>query len=223
MANTLSLHDALPIWEEQGLLGSDVYAARSKTGNENIRGYLNLDMLGYNGTGSLSPRVVNLFWKSTGPASQQIADTFISVNSTYGLTLIPFKYDAVSYTIGNQSDNSSFWNRGYPAIMAIEDYYGDFTPYYHTKNDLYSTLDLDYFTSMVKAAVGTFAHLPPEVEVNTFPIHRKIWESTLDKQEARSYQRAPRDSGGTAPATAPNRTCRLHSKSPGNRKKSCRA
>ena len=42
--------------EEQGMLGSDVYAARSKTGNENIRGYLNLDMLGYNGTGTVSPR-----------------------------------------------------------------------------------------------------------------------------------------------------------------------
>ena len=73
--------------------------------------------------------------------------------------MIPFKYDAVSYTIGNQSDNSSFWKQGYPAIMAIEDYYGDFTPYYHTKNDLYSNLDLDYFTSMIKAAVGTFAHM----------------------------------------------------------------
>jgi len=36
--------------EEQGLLGSSVYAARSKTNGETIKGYLNLDMVGYNAT-----------------------------------------------------------------------------------------------------------------------------------------------------------------------------
>ena len=84
---------------------------------------------------------------------------FISVNSVYNLGLIPFKYDTVSYTIGNYSDNKSFWDKWYPAILTIEDYYGDETPHYHTVNDRYSTLDLDYFTRMVKASVGTFAHM----------------------------------------------------------------
>ncbi len=41
--------------EEQGLLGSQAYATRSSNAGENIRGYLNLDMVGYNGTGELAP------------------------------------------------------------------------------------------------------------------------------------------------------------------------
>ena len=142
--------------EEQGLLGSSVYAARSKTNGEAVKGYLNLDMVAYN---AVAPRELNLFWKSTVPASQNIADLFVDVVSAYGLDLAPFKYDAVSYTIGNQSDNKSFWDQGYPAILTIEDYYGDFTPYYHKSTDTLSTLDMGYFTTMVQAAVGTFAHM----------------------------------------------------------------
>ena len=142
--------------EEQGMLGSSVYAARSKTTGETVKGYLNLDMVAYN---AVAPRELNLFWKSTVPASQNIADLFVDVVSAYGLDLVPFKYDARSYTIGNQSDNKSFWDQGYPSILAIEDYYGDFTPYYHKSTDTLSTLDMGYFTTMVQAAVGTFAHM----------------------------------------------------------------
>ena len=51
-------------------------------------------------------------------------------------------------------------DQGYPAILTIENYQGgDFTPSYHTMNDRLSTLDLNYFTTMVQAAVGTFAHM----------------------------------------------------------------
>ena len=77
--------------EEQGMLGSSVYAARSKTTGETVKGYLNLDMVAYN---AVAPRELNLFWKSTVPASQNIADLFVDVVSAYGLDLVPFKYDA---------------------------------------------------------------------------------------------------------------------------------
>ena len=143
--------------EEQGLLGSSVYAARSKTNGETIKGYLNLDMLGYNAT---APRNLDLYYRVTPAGSEQIADMFMDVVNAYGLNLTPTKYNVATYTIGNQSDNKSFWDQGYPAILAIENYQGgDFTPSYHTVNDRRSTLDLDYFTTMVAAAVGTFAHM----------------------------------------------------------------
>jgi hypothetical protein len=103
---------------------------------------------------------VNLYYRNTPSGSSAIADLFISTVSTYGIDLAPAKYNVAQYTIGNQSDNKSFWDQGYPAILVIEDYQGnDFTPSYHTVNDRWSTLDLDYFTSMVEAAVGTFAHM----------------------------------------------------------------
>ena len=72
--------------EEQGLLGSSVYAADAKTGGETIRGYLNLDMLGYNSTG---PRNVDLYYRVTPAGSEQIADTFMDVVNVYGLESDP--------------------------------------------------------------------------------------------------------------------------------------
>ena len=155
----MELHPPLRLWtgEEQGLLGSSVYAARAKTRGETIRGYLNLDMLGYNGTG---PRNVDLYYRSTPAGSEQIADTFVDVVNAYGLNLAPIKYDVASYSTGNRSDNRSFWDQGYPAILAIEDFKGLISlPTTTPATDRLSTLDLDYFTTFVKASVGAFVHM----------------------------------------------------------------
>jgi hypothetical protein len=148
--------------EEQGLKGSDAYATRARAEGENIRGYLNLDMISYN---SGDPRELNLFAKSAVSGSEEIADLFVEVVDAYNLNLVPVKY--VDDLLGDHSDNHSFWQQGYPAILAIEDYYGDFNPDYHTARDRLEQSDLDYYTEFVRAAVGTFAHMtgcliPPE-------------------------------------------------------------
>jgi hypothetical protein len=57
-----------------------------------------------------------------------------------------------------RSDHASFWQFGYPAILAIEDD-DDFTPYYHTSNDRLASLSLDYFAEFVRAALASLAHL----------------------------------------------------------------
>ena len=56
------------------------------------------------------------------------------------------------------SDHASFWDYGYPAILAIEDW-NDHTPFYHRTGDQLSSLNLDYYTEFVKAALATFAHM----------------------------------------------------------------
>jgi hypothetical protein len=140
--------------EEQGMEGSDAYASRAKSRGENIRGYLNLDMISYNST---DPRELNLFARTSVPGSEEIADLFVDVVSAYDLDVAPVKY--VNDFTGDYSDNSSFWRQGYPAILAIEDDHGDFNPAYHTANDRLAGADLDYYTEFVKAAVGTFAHM----------------------------------------------------------------
>jgi len=142
--------------EEQGFLGSSSYADRAKADGEAIQGYLNLDMLGYN---QAPPRAMNLFWSSAITGSEQIADLFTTVVSVYSLDLVPLKFDALHFPLGNYSDNWSFWAQGYPAILVIEDSYGDFTPYYHRATDEIGTLDMDFFRSMVQASVGAFAHM----------------------------------------------------------------
>lgn len=140
--------------EEQGLYGSAAYATRAKNQAQNIKGYLNMDMISYN---SGAPNEINLFSKSSVPGSVNMMNLYADAINAYGLNLVPVKYP--DDTMGNYSDNKSFWDKGYASILAIEDYYGDETPYYHTSGDTLSTLNMDYYTDFVKASLATFVHL----------------------------------------------------------------
>jgi hypothetical protein len=154
--------------EEQGLLGSNVYAGSAYGAGDSIVAVLNLDMVAWNTINS-SP-VAQLHTRTTGypsgyAADKAIADTFIDVVSAYGLSssISPvIRADGIS-----ASDHYNFWNRGYPGILAIEDYGSDFCPYYHSSSDRRSNVNMDYYTGYVKAAVGTEAHL---AKMNKYPI-----------------------------------------------------
>jgi hypothetical protein len=139
--------------EEQGLLGSAAYALRSYDLGEDITGVLNLDMIAYN---SDAYPIVDLHARSWLPGSVAMANLFADVVDVYGINLTP--HVLIDHNLGNYSDNKSFWDRGYNAILGIEDY-DDFTPYYHTVNDHLDTLDMDYFVNYIKASIGTFAHM----------------------------------------------------------------
>jgi hypothetical protein len=151
-----TLRFALFTGEEEGELGSNAYAQRAKNNGENIAGVLNLDMLGYN---PISSGKLDLFTTTSVAGSGPIADMFIDVVNVYGLNLVPVKY--VNNSLYQQSDNYAFAQRGYPAILAIEDYLGNpgNNPYIHTTSDTLSRIDGAYFTDMVKASIGTFAHM----------------------------------------------------------------
>jgi len=142
--------------EEQGLLGSAAYAQRSRNQSENIAGVLNLDMIAWNTAGSTP--AIDLHANSTRlPATVDLANQFKSVITAYGLSLVP----EVITNGSRASDHASFWDQSYPAILAIEDYYGtsDFNPYYHKVTDRLDKFNAGYFTDLVKASVGDFAHM----------------------------------------------------------------
>jgi hypothetical protein len=138
--------------EEQGLLGSRAYAAEAAVRGDTIDAVVNLDMIAYESDGL---DVIELHAGTTVAASGAIADAFMDVNTTYGLGFTPQKITTGST---NSSDHASFWERGYPAILAIEDFQ-DFTPWYHKVDDRVVTLAPDFFTRFAKAAVGTVATL----------------------------------------------------------------
>jgi hypothetical protein len=139
--------------EEQGLRGSAAYAAAIAAAGDEVRGVLNLDMIGYDAD---TDPIVDLHARGAIPGSVAVAQTFSQVVAAYDLNLTPDIL--VDDWLGNYSDNKSFWDQGYPAILAIEDW-DDFTPYYHSVSDTLDTLDLDYLTEYVRAAAGTFAHM----------------------------------------------------------------
>jgi PKD repeat protein len=144
--------------EEQGLLGSNVYADLVYANGDNVVAVYNMDMLAYDGTGGPDLRLHTRTTSNPGyDGDMVIANTFNDVLTAYGLdSVLNVIFDPDGIT---QSDHSPFWNNGYPAILGIEEHDNDMTPYYHTTGDRVSTLNMTYFTNFVKASVGTSAHL----------------------------------------------------------------
>lgn len=144
--------------EEQGLLGSQVYAQQAAAAEENIVAVLNLDMIAWNGIGDPIMRLHTRTTANPGePADRAIAEVFVDAVNTYGLseTLMPIiTPDGIT-----ASDHSPFWNWGFPAVLVIEDDADDFNPHWHRSSDRRDTLDINYFTDMVKASVATVANL----------------------------------------------------------------
>ncbi|MCG8335465.1 MAG: M28 family peptidase [Proteobacteria bacterium] len=144
--------------EEQGLYGSKRYADKVVADGDNIVAVYNMDMIAWDDVGGPTLRIHTRTSSSSGYASDMVlANTFVDVVNTYGMSsaLTPI-IDSDGITA---SDHSSFWNKGFPAILAIEDDVDDFCDYYHTVNDTLSTLNMTYYTNYVKASVGTAAHL----------------------------------------------------------------
>ncbi|MCX6160939.1 MAG: M20/M25/M40 family metallo-hydrolase, partial [Ignavibacteriae bacterium] len=129
--------------EERGLYGSKAFIDTAYFKGDSIVGGVNLDMISYDGNNDGKCEVVS------NTASSDFADEYIAVMNTYVPTLVPIK--KVNTTAN--SDHASFWTRNYKAFMCIEDN-TDFTPYYHTVNDKYSTLNLPYFVKTTKTALA---------------------------------------------------------------------
>ncbi len=144
--------------EEQGLIGSAQYANLVFAASDDIVGVYNMDMIAWDDVNGPTLRLHTRSTSNPGyPGDLAIAGTFTNVVSAYGLS------DALTPIIDpdgiTASDHSPFWNKGYSAILAIEDDSGDFNDYYHTVNDTLATLNMAYYTNYVKASVGTAAHL----------------------------------------------------------------
>jgi hypothetical protein len=139
--------------EEQGLWGSQAYAAQRLSFGEHISGVINLDMIAYS---SDDEPTFDLYASSLVAGSVELAHTFSQVVSAYGLDLEPRLM--IDDSLGSWSDNKSFWDQGYPAILVIEDW-RDHTPHYHLASDTIATLNFPYFTALTQAAAGSLLHL----------------------------------------------------------------
>ena len=147
--------------EEQGLCGSEIYARDAAAAGEAIVAVYNMDMIAWD---SDAEPILRLHTRRTNDpgyaADLAIANTFVAVLGRYGLSgvLSPL----ITPDGSDEDDAFSFWDNGYPAILAIEDdgaVEDDFNPYYHTSGDLVSRFNTTYFTNFVKASVGTAATL----------------------------------------------------------------
>lgn len=143
--------------EEQGQWGSRVYAAYLRQGGERVLGFINLDMIGWDGNGD---RVAEIH-TGTGPKSNALGTEFLARNTRYGLGM---NYERKTTSASRFSDHSPFWDNDIGAFLLIENFFDDViprdrNPYYHNTGDLPSRVDYNYVARSGRVALATLAEM----------------------------------------------------------------
>ena len=167
--------------EEQGLLGSTAYVGDLPM-EDNIAGVLNFEMIGYYSDevdSQTLPAGFNIlfpdayaevagddfrgnFIANVGKTNQnEWEQAYAEAAATYvpDLRVITFAAPDNWLTLTpdlGRSDHAPFWAAGKPATMLTGT--ANFrNPNYHSPNDTYETIDFDFMTNVIKAAVATLA------------------------------------------------------------------
>jgi hypothetical protein len=169
--------------EEQAIIGGKAYAKTVYDKGENIVAVLNLDMIGYSKV--LDPpvkpmqqiKIRHKKFKTAYEKDLPVAQTYINVVNTYGMNQV---FEVKLTPDGETcSDHAPFWevctareenSPCYSAAWAIEYAEKNFiNPKMHTENDRIMLNDMyhmnmAYYRAVVKAALGTAAHLAQTVD-----------------------------------------------------------
>lgn len=135
--------------EEQGLIGSKAYTAQAAVNDKQIIGYINVDMLGWDGNDDHTADI------HVRPVAQSIdlANKAIMVDSIYEIGL---DIHLVNPGI-TASDHSPFWDEGYSAIAIAEEYDNDFNPFWHSTSDSLGQFNIPFYEKVVRLALATLA------------------------------------------------------------------
>lgn len=154
-----------PPFYKTNSMGSVIYAKRARKNKENIIAMICLEMVGYFAQGKNTqkyPPLINLFYPKKGNFIAIVGN--LKSHSLVKLTKKAFnKYSEIPVeTISipgfiahgvDFSDHSSFWNEGYKAVMITDtSFYRNRN--YHTREDIYNTLDYKEMTKIVKGLNG---------------------------------------------------------------------
>jgi Zn-dependent M28 family amino/carboxypeptidase len=140
--------------EEAGLRGSADYALKARQQNRDIRAMMNYDMIGNRDQGQ-PDRDFYIVWY---PGSESHSNLHGSMATSY-TSLSP----VMTTSYRSSSDSWSFYQQNYNAVFCIE---RDFSPYYHSPNDLIQYLDIPYTAEIIKAGLAmliTLDELPSSI------------------------------------------------------------
>lgn len=135
--------------EEQGLLGSEIYAQQAASQGWDIIGVLNCDMISYAITTAHGNNLI--VYENT--ASEWLYTYTVAVNTQYS-AYIQLTLHHGGSTWG--SDHNSFWDAGYHALFYFE---YEMTPYYHTSQDTIDHINATYAVKNVRLVLATLAEL----------------------------------------------------------------
>lgn len=159
--------------EEEDLLGSLEYVSHLKATDQEIRGAIVLECVGYArseessqqsppGTPVAVPSVGDFLAIVGNTASAELA-TAIKQSTTQRVPdlktvslLVPGKGELLPDT--RRSDHAAFWQHGYPAVM-LTDTANFRNPHYHQRTDTLDTLDLAFMDQVARAVAEAVRHL----------------------------------------------------------------
>jgi PKD repeat protein len=134
--------------EEIGLVGSGEYAQKISAQGENVQGGIDYDMIGYS-TGTTA----NDLKLRYNTASRTQGIHMKGINSRYDVGLSLNVLESNSYI---PSDISSFYAYNFPSVFGHEE---QFSPYYHSTNDLVKYINFTLINKCTKLAVASLAEM----------------------------------------------------------------
>lgn len=171
--------------EEMGLHGSEVYVSNCSDNDDNIIGYVNIDMSGY-----LAPGMP-LHTTVTYPNSaQELYDFYESTCTMF----MPDFHVSRGLMSGGDSDHTSFNRNGYMGIFPFENV-DNYCPYIHTSGDTIGTAVNNFelcqkFTQACLSTVARMANIASDyesieevnkIEIYPNPVSRNLHIKTQQK------------------------------------------
>jgi hypothetical protein len=132
--------------EELGLHGSFNYAQKAFVAEDDIQLMINNDMISYSTSQSDNWKIEIQYY----PNAQNATNLANQVINDYTVLTAVENNDAIQY-----SDSWPFYVYGYPAVFFIEE---QFTPYYHTIDDLVSSTNKTYAAEVTKISLAMLVH-----------------------------------------------------------------
>ena len=143
--------------EERGLYGSKAFVDSSFFRGDSIVCALNFDMIAYDANNDGKNTIV------TNTPSEGNANDYIAAMRTYAPTLVPIKL----IDLTANSDHAAFWIRNYKAFMNIEDE-NELTPFYHTVNDKFSSLNVTFFRNITRVAIASLTSFAKDMKMDFY-------------------------------------------------------
>lgn len=125
-----------------GDAGCEHYAQQAKDDSMNIQLMINCDMISHT-TKTVEESKVRINYYSGSVVMRDLA-----MDATQQFSLIT----PVIGSLNQHSDSYPFYEQGFPAVYFEED---DFSPYYHSTNDIISNYNMNYCREVIKSAGAT--------------------------------------------------------------------
>lgn len=154
-------------------MGSQVYARQCRERNDRIVGMLCLEMVGFYSSMPGSQRIPDEIPRALRWAFPRRGNFLAAVGNLRSWRLVwnfhrgfkrAVRFPLYSIALPEAvhairfSDNSSFWDQGYPALMLTDTSFLR-NPHYHQASDTPETLDYDRMANVAIGVAGAVAHL----------------------------------------------------------------